>query len=460
MKNLKNILNKSKLLLIGLATMLGTFSPLIGTAHAAQVISTINYNNTGELDFGLLGFSINGSNPFNPEMGASQDITYDYESGNVTFQFDDLWIAVTDSITINDVAYPVPNLNQRIANYHDQVVTYSISVPYSNTYNVTANTRLATAEEQFIGNFLWQDSNPAEEDDYIAHGTLEFVSAKYNNVTYTDINDAITSDPKGNLFYWNGLSATNPDGSATFPVGTELTVRLTPDAGYQLTSFGINHGEFTPQDEIGTYTFTIRPGNGHFGAKFTQVDDAVATNSEAIASGSITLGGAEASMATGTARLDVEDVNLSDNQISNFRIAAGDYTVKNYLDISLYNTVFKGNTTDSWDTEVTELDHEATITLQLEDGVDGNDIVIIHEKHDGTYEVIATTYDPINHTITFKTSSFSNYAIATKPSATAPATGVNTTTTDYAAADLTATIILFLAASILFAYKTRKHIAD
>ena len=35
-------------------------------------------------------------------------------------------------------------------------------------------------------------------------------------------------------------------------------------------------------------------------------------------------------------------------------------------------------------------------------------------KHDGTYEIIPTTYNKETNTITFATTSFSNYAIASK----------------------------------------------
>ena len=65
--------------------------------------------------------------------------------------------------------------------------------------------------------------------------------------------------------------------------------------------------------------------------------------------------------------------------------------------------------------------------MKLEDGVDGSNFVIIHEKHDGTYEVIETIYDPEANTITFEVDSFSNYAIASKPVAGAPNSGANTT---------------------------------
>ena len=52
----------------------------------------------------------------------------------------------------------------------------------------------------------------------------------------------------------------------------------------------------------------------------------------------------------------------------------------------------------------------------------GKDIEVIHEKHNGSditgYEVINTTYNEEYNTITFKTKSFSNYAIATKTTST------------------------------------------
>lgn len=138
--------------------------------------------------------------------------------------------------------------------------------------------------------------------------------------------------------------------------------------------------------------------------------------------------------------------------------APSGYSVSNYIDISLFNTVYKGSADDSWDTQVTELRKAATITLQLEDGVDGSNIVIIHKKHDGTYEVIETTYDPVNNTITFTTDSFSNYALATKETsntAKAPNSGANNTVSSgtasasYAGLIAMAALISLLGASVI-----------
>ena len=54
-----------------------------------------------------------------------------------------------------------------------------------------------------------------------------------------------------------------------------------------------------------------------------------------VEAGTITLGGAETSMAIGTARLDVTDTTVTISQVENFESAAGDYTISSYLDISL-----------------------------------------------------------------------------------------------------------------------------
>ena len=103
-----------------------------------------------------------------------------------------------------------------------------------------------------------------------------------------------------------------------FPVGTKLTVAIIPDAGYQLVSFGINGGEFEPQEEIGTYTFEVEGGPFHLQAEIAQVEDVVKSKTNKVSSGTISLGGEEDAMSVGTARLDVEDTDLTSNQISNF----------------------------------------------------------------------------------------------------------------------------------------------
>lgn len=367
--------------------------------------------------------------------------TYNTNPGDttVTFTFQTLFIDAIDDLTINGHSYNefLPTGKEALAEHYDghQHIAFDVAVEKADTYNISTRTHSLSEEEMFMGNFLWDNDTsllddptlPDEaRDDIIGHGTLEFVKATYEGATYNTVEEL---NAAGNLFFFeNNNTEGNTDGAMTLPIDAEITLSLIPEPGYQLVSFGINGGEFEPQENIGEYTFTIRGGNGHLAANFEAVDDAVAANADAVESGSIVLGGDEESMNIGTARLDVDDVELSSEEIDGFEDATDGYDISTYLDISLYNTVYKGSETDSWDTEVTELDHEAIITLKLEEGVDGNEVVIVHQKHDGTYEVIPTTYDPVAHTITFKTSSFSNYAIASRTVAS-PDTGAMTTAT-------------------------------
>ncbi len=378
---------------------------------AALVVATLNIapvwqaNALGQVNVTWTGASTDGR----------VDITEGANSATVTIGT--LWIEIVDSLEINGTPYdtfPVGKA-ELLAHNEGQEIVFNTEVPLAANYNLTIHTHEIQPDEIFMGNFLWENdenSPTAAQDDIIGHGTISFVKAVYNNTTYNSVAEV---NAAGNGFSWDdSLQIAPTTGSATFPTDTELTVRLIPEAGYQLVSFGINGGEFTPQENVGEYTFTIRGGNGHLAANFAPVDDEVDAQSDAVASGTITLGGEESSMEAGTAKLEVSDANIDANSVNNFTNAAAGYVITNYLDISLYNTVYKGSENDSWDTEVIELDNEATITLQLEEGINGNEVVIVHEKHDGTYEIIPSTYDPVTHTISFKTSSFSNYAIAAR----------------------------------------------
>ena len=69
-----------------------------------------------------------------------------------------------------------------------------------------------------------------------------------------------------------------------------------------------------------------------------------------------------------------------------------------------------------------------TITIKLAEGIDANNIVIVHNIHDGEeYEIIKIdSYDKGSNTITFRTKSFSNYAIATADTEDVPNYGTFT----------------------------------
>ena len=416
----------------------------------------VTYNRSGDKIIGL-------------ETDGLIDYNYNYNGeSNVTFHFRTQWDDVITELRINGVTYSTPQTKDELeAAFSHRGIAFDVeNVPYSDTYEIEVVGRKATPEEKIMGNFSWTydpNTNEFSDDDKIPHGNLEFVKATYKGNTYTNI-EAVNN--AGALFEWNdGVKGTNdPTGEAMFPPGTELTLRLIPDPGYQLTEFNLNGFPFETGTEVGEYTFTIQGGNFHLGANFTEEDNIVLHDAKAIKNGAIDVNN---SFNNGTAKLELNDVsNLTDERKENFEdTAAKDgYKIDNYVDINLYNSIYKGGKKDSngnyeaWDTKVENLTDDAEVIIQLEDNMKGKDIEVIHEKHNGSditgYEVINATYNEEYNTITFKTKSFSNYAIAVKESNKTTIT--NPLTLDNIYKYIVLLIISFISINILL-YKLIKN---
>ncbi len=399
--------------------------------------------------------------------------------------------------------------------YGHQLVGFEFEVPKADDDVYEIEYGVERLGHHYIGNFLWS-ADPADEyrrakdengkffkdengnwvyeldeqgnripgDDYVGHTRMELVAIEYTTpdgkVHSCDLNTGFCNiieyneqgEPMGvgcsieedgcveNSVPWVEFatsieSDTFEQGSLVVPAGARVTMRVIPDYGYQVLN--VNMSELvTSDDGIGEFIFTVPDGAAYFVANVTETEDEVNANeSEMIETGSIDLGDNQTTLDHGTARLTIEDLTLSDDEKKAFAEQVGDdgYEMKTYLDISLYNITYRGDTDSAWEEQVDDLNEEATITLQLAEDVDGNQIVIVHKKHDGTYEVIPAEYDPVAHTITFKTSSFSDYAIAARTVAS-PDTGVFTAN-DGASVAITgiATVQAFLTVFALSAFK-------
>ncbi len=243
------------------------------------------------------------------------------------------------------------------------------------------------------------NNSSLKDSELLRNGTIEILDIK---------------DPNGNSIGLNNVNQNleKNNGWANILPGSKVILRLKPDYGYQLTSITINDEKLTPGKEQSTFEYIMPNTNVHISGIFEKVDDKVNTDSKKVKNGTIEIGNNE--IDSGSVILSVNDVTLSKEQISNFEEKANGYKISTYLDINLAQVLYKGTPENVWKKELKELNNQAKITLKLEDGVDGNEVVIVHEKHDGTYEIIPTTYDKENNTITFVTTSFSNYAIASK----------------------------------------------
>ena len=243
-------------------------------------------------------------------------------------------------------------------------------------------------------------NNPSIKDnELLKNGTIEILDIKDSSG-----NSVGLSNVKQDLNKNNGWASIVP--------GSKVILRLKPNYGYQLTSITINDKKLEAGEEQSTFEYIMPDTNVHISGIFEKVDDKVNTKSDKVKNGVIELN--EKEIDTGTVVLSVEDINLSKEQISNFEKNVNGYHISSYLNINLSQVIYKGNQENIWKNELRELNNPAKITLKLEDGIDGNEVVIVHEKHDGTYEIIPTTYNSETNTITFSTTSFSNYAIASK----------------------------------------------
>lgn len=326
------------------------------------------------------------------------------------------------SVTINGTNMTLPEGTQdRVEFEVDPASKYTIVVTKSqNTSNVPKT-------------IIWDSdktNNPnIKDNELLKNGTIEILDVK---------------DPNGNSV---GLDNVNQDlkknnGWASIIPGSKVILKLKPDYGYQLTEIFINDEKLVAGKEQSTFEYIMPNTNVHISGIFEKVDDKVNAKSDKVKNGTIEIGGKE--IDSGSVVLSVNDVTLSKEQISNFEEKATGYEISSYLDIKLDQILYKGTKDDVWINKLDELKNEATITLQLESGVNGNEVVIVHEKHDGTYEIIPTNYNPETNTITFKTSSFSNYAIASKVITTEQNNIANPKTGD----NVIIYIILFIVASI------------
>ncbi len=236
-----------------------------------------------------------------------------------------------------------------------------------------------------------------KEEELLKNGTIEILDIQDENGNSVGLKDVNQDDKSG----W-----------ANIIPGSKVIMRLKPNYGYQLTSLKINDENLKAGKEQSTFEYIMPDTNVHISGIFEKVDDQVKTLSNEVKSGSITISNQE--IDTGSVILSINDVEPTNLQKTNFEKTVENYTITSYLDIKLDQVVYKGTANDTWTNSLSTLNHDANIQLQLEKGINGNDVVLVHEKHDGTYETLSTTYDSSTNTLSFKTTSFSNYAIAYK----------------------------------------------
>lgn len=241
------------------------------------------------------------------------------------------------------------------------------------------------------------------KDAYLEHGTAEIIAVNGTPVAQ------LPKDPDN-----FAANAGNKDGGhfAADP-GAKITIKLTPDYGYQLSGVQLNGGAtLEAQKDVSTFTFTMPDTSVHFKGIFTKSEDAVVTTGNTVKNAAI----ANGANATNSGNLELK---VSDN--TNYNTAAAttlvsDAVAAEAVDLSLNQVVSKGNGTN-WETGITEFEKPITLSLALKD-YDANYDYTVVRNHNGKLAALDTT--AINGTVSFATNQFSTYVIVKKEKSKTP----------------------------------------
>lgn len=228
------------------------------------------------------------------------------------------------------------------------------------------------------------------EDAYLEHGKAQVVAVEgvYDLYSIPFANNP--GDEKG--------------GHIAVEAGKQVTVRLTPDYGYQLKGVSLNGGvTLEPQDEVSTFTFTMPDTNVHFKGIFTQTQDEIKTSGTKVSSASVENGANAAP--SGNLRLTVED---SDANTTNALAQVENAVSAEAVNLTLDQIVSKGDGTN-WENPVTQFDQPVKMKLQVADYDTAAGYEVVRE-HNGNLTKLKTSVSE-NGTLTFETNQFSTYFI-------------------------------------------------
>ena len=325
------------------------------------------------------------------------------------------------------------------------------TLPAASSYTVEA-TGVATVKY----NINWSNpgyTDPATPEDVkIKNGAAKVVKVYDDATNMNDISATFACVAYG------CVNNTTKEGHIEFEKGNVIVFEFVPQYGYQLTGVNMNGMPLSAQNDINQYVLDTANanGNGHFSATFTKTSDVVKTNTSAITSGVLDL--SSGAIDAGTGRLSVDEFTPSADQVTKFADTAAGYEIADYIDLNMQQIFYKGANDDTnvWSRDLSQLAADANISLVLAEGVNGNDVAIVLEKHDGSCELISGTYDAASHTVSFATDGFSNYAIAYR-TVNSPDSGAYTVEINGLNDSAIAAGIIILGSITAFYVVSRKH---
>lgn len=289
------------------------------------------------------------------------------------------------------------------------------TVAPASAYKIEVTKRLTVMKRVIV----WESDNAnntsLKENELLKHGSIAIIGIKDADGTPVELKD---------------IDQSASHGYGSIVPGSEITLRVAPEYGYQLDSITINGQSLTPSADTSTYTYTMPDANVHICGIFTKKEDQTELKTDKVKNALIQL--AENEITSGNSRLTIKDAVLTQQQQEAFEKATGDYQIVGYFDIKLAQILYKNSAADLWVNDIAALKNPAKVSLQFgtDMEVEGNDLIVIHENSDGTYEVIPASFDSATKTVMFQTKGFSNYAVAYKKSDTTTEDSTKETTTE------------------------------
>lgn len=226
-----------------------------------------------------------------------------------------------------------------------------------------------------------------------------------------------------------GNESPTEGGAYAIAKGTNVTIKLTPQYGYQVSSKIIESMDaiktqttqqlasceikLIPADEICTYTFEMPENTVVLGNPFTESKDIINVTASSVKDAVIT--NASQIINSGNYEMNVIDTILTEDTKKTLSTTAESkgLTPVSYLDIELSNFWSKASTNEdeAWAEPITSLPTPAKMTLTLSKPTSGKTYKIF-KFDDDTASEIDTNYDASSGSVSFEIADFSSLMLA------------------------------------------------
>lgn len=256
--------------------------------------------------------------------------------------------------------------------------------------------------------YKYEMNHNEAEKSFLLRSTAKAMYNISSNIDGSE--DSVVKNGRARVIAGNGYTQTH-GGYTDYIVeeGTQVTIELLPDYGYQYASGGLNGVPTAPDEGKATYKFIMPDNHLHLSAIFEKSEDIIKVNSQDIKDASITVAGNDIK---GNAKLTIDDKTASSAETQKINSVLNGMTVGSVLDLKLSEEIAKnGSKTDTWSTNITELNEDVNIKIKLDEELTGFASYKIVRIHNGVSEVLDATYNSSTGELSFNTDRFSTYAV-------------------------------------------------